>query len=418
MTKINTPTAEHLLRPELRVIWAELARRLNKGDEPTTLSLKQLHASNQQAIADLLGLDRLPGTTMRMPLVKLLQACQLDDTAELTAIAEQVCGPIVNQKVVRASQQREKETLWDTLRSDLLTLPYATKIRVDSWIELQRSKGTSHDKLQAQRQLYQQTLTVLERLPANDLGLAVFAADALGDPHALDSTTALGRLSIDAFCALNDLPCDRDADSWRRQWQWAGVLPDGVSSTVLALGVQGCAEPSMSDWLLNSAQTAEPVVLTYRQLTRWPVTALPANQFAVVMENPSLIEAAAQAGLTEVPLICSAGQPTLAVRRLIAQLGANGATVFQHADFDPAGLHITRWLNTHLNTTPWKMTAEHYLHAINTLTTSLYPMDTTPVPDTPWDDSLQSAMMDARIVISEEQVRADLLEGILAMQDG
>lgn len=406
------PALKHLQRPELQVIWREYARRLNRGDQPETLTLNNLGNDEQQALADLLGMDRLPGQTMRLSVKKLCKACHVDNTDPFYELAEQLAGPIVNRKTEREQQQRVKTELWQWLTENLATLPYTNSAQIDLWIEEQRSKGISYQRRHEYKIRYKQMLAVLKRLPANGVSLPILAADLLGDPHALDANTALGRLCIDAYCALNELPRDNYSYRLRQQWEWAGVALDGVSSTVLVLGLRNSTADNHSEWLQYSADQQEPVVLTYRQICKWPALALAIGQHAVVLENPSLIEAAADAEFCNVPVICSAGQPTLAVQTLVRQLQTSGGTVLQHADFDASGLHITRWFQQHTGTTPWKMNNRHYLDAIQNLESPSLPLEKKTLPVTPWDPALSQSMQRYGIYISEEQVREDLLSGI------
>lgn len=406
------PALEHLQRPALQVIWREYARRLNRGDQPEALSLNNLTEDEQQALADLLGMDRLPGKAMRLSIKKLCKACRVDNTDPFYELAKQVAGPIVNRKLERQQQQQIKTELWQWLTENLTTLPYAYSAQIDQWIEEQRSKGISYQRRDEYKNRCKQMLAVLKRLPANGVSLPILAADVLGDPHALDANTALGHLCIDAYCALNELPRDNYSYRLRRQWEWAGVALDGVSSTVLILGLRNNTNNNHREWLQYATDQHEPVVLTYRQICKWPAAALSAGQHAVVLENPSLIEAAADANVSNVPVICSAGQPTLAVQTLVRQLRANGCTVLQHADFDASGLHITKWFQQHTGTTPWKMNRQHYLDAIQNLNSPSLPLENKTLPVTPWDNALSESMQRHGIYISEEQVRADLLNGI------
>lgn len=98
----------------------------------------------------------------------------------------------------------------------------------------------------------------------------------------------------------------------------------------------------------------------------------------------------------------------MAVLTLLRQLTGGGATALQHADFDPSGLAITRWLAERCGTHPWRMGAEDYRAAFTG-----GPRDPTVqallMPSTPWDLDLQAAMMTAGAWVYEEQVRESLL---------
>ena len=193
----------------------------------------------------------------------------------------------------------------------------------------------------------------------------------------------------------------------RSLWESVGVVPDPLSSTVLVLGLSGEEGTPIGASLRAHAAAGEPVVLTFASLRRWPQPPLPPDASAYVVENPSLIAAAAALGWTAPPLICSSGRPTMAVVTLIRQLAADGAMVRQHADFDPAGLGITQWLTERAGTTPWRMTCGDYERAVDR--GSGHAALNGPVPATPWDPDLHAAMSARGAVIDEESLRTSLL---------
>lgn len=121
---------------------------------------------------------------------------------------------------------------------------------------------------------------------------------------------------------------------------------------------------------------------------------------------------AARTGWTGPPLVCSSGRPTVAVVTLLRQLGAGGARLFQHADFDPAGLPITAWLAEHAGTTPWRMTAADYLVAVGSRPRA--PTVLRAVPGTPWDPKLRPAMQEAACPVYEEELRASVLAAMVS----
>jgi len=188
------------------------------------------------------------------------------------------------------------------------------------------------------------------------------------------------------------------------------VVPDPLSSTVLALGLEAHGDGPLDAWLRTAAAAGEPVVLTLAQLRRWPVTPLPTNAVVYVVENPSLLTEAASRAWSGPPIVCSSGRPTLATVTLLRQLGAGGAALVQHADFDPAGLGITAWLAERAGTRPWRMGERHYRAALAA------PRPRRPiagmVPPTPWDPTLQAAMAGTGVAVFEEELRHELLDAI------
>jgi uncharacterized protein (TIGR02679 family) len=233
--------------------------------------------------------------------------------------------------------------------------------------------------------------------------LASLANDATGDPHALDYGRTIAGMVLDAVACAYERPEAQDAESARSLWELVGVVPDPHSSTVLALGLPGDGRTPLGRWLLACAEAGEPVVLSLANLRHWPVRAWA----GYAVENPSLI-AEASPGWTGPPLVCTSGRPTIAAVTLLRQLASDGASIYQHADFDPTGLAITGWLVQRTGSIPWKMTATDYL---GSLSVSAPGFGGTP-PQTPWDPDLQVVMSQYGKALYEEEIRAELLRSM------
>lgn len=184
---------------------------------------------------------------------------------------------------------------------------------------------------------------VWPRLPPADgstVLLAVLAAEALGDPHALDrgSPVAAGVLRL----LGRDVPAT--AESWRAAWDEAGVVCDPVSSRVLVLNLP--LDGSAAAGRLAAAAGSEPLWLTWRSLTGTFGSDAP---HVYVCENPSvLIAAADRLGPRSLPLVCTNGRPSAAARRLLGCLAAGGTVLHVRADDDAAGREIVSGLSAAL----------------------------------------------------------------------
>lgn len=359
-----------------------------------------------RAVADLFGLDRLPRQGARLPVDRLAASLGIAGSAELRDAVETLRGPLPDRRAARAAEHAARTQLWEwfaTAASDI------TIGDLSSWVSTVRAAGV-RGGVETHRSRLARALTVLRSLPADGVPLAVLAADCTGDPHALDPGRPVTGLVLDAVAAATGTVPATDAESARSLWERIGVVPDPLSSTALALGLPGSDGP-VGGWLSAAAMAGEPVVLTLSQLRRWPVAPLRASEAAYVVENPSLIATAASRNWPGPPLICSSGRPTMAVVLLIRQLASGGATIWQHADFDPAGLGITRWLAERAGTVPWRMSRDDYLDGIDPA------MEATisgPVPATPWDPALADEMAARRIVVYEESLCELLLAGVSA----
>ena len=403
-------SAHRLADPAIAFVVDALVARLERGDRPATLAFRALDETRRAALADLLGLSRLPPADFRLSVARLAAACREDGLDGLARATEALRGPLADRPGARLAAARRKAALWERLSDGLAG--HAARLGfeaagVERAVAAQRAAGAADADVPARESDVEALLTTLARLPGdarlpgNGRGLALLAADALGDPHALDRDRALGRLVVETLAAALGLPRPDVPETWHATWRRVGVVPDGVSSTALALGLRVSAAHPFHGWLEASRDAAEPVALTLRQLERFPLDAVPPDALIRVVENPSIVEAAARAGRVAAPLVCSAGQPTLAVRTLLGQLAARGARIEQHADFDAGGLRIVRWLGERLDARPWRMSAADYRGALGASRAALPPLPPA-LPDTPWDPALGAAMAEAGRVASEE----------------
>lgn len=409
MSVTDGRTLARLRSPDLVPLVDELVRRFGEGAVPVTVTLRDAPASTLGALADLLGADRLPATGSRIRVDRLAAALHLDSVDDLRAAVEEVRGPIPDRRAGREAERAARESLWSWLAGEAAALPLGgNPANLGRWVDRQRVGGI-RGGLEAHRRLLEKAVSVLRALPSDGIPLPALANDHAHDPHALDPGHRLSAVVLDGLAAALGQPAPADAEAARAIWETFGVVPDPHSSTVLVFGLPGGEDTPLRRWLAAAALVKEPVVLSLSNLRRWPLPARPAGSHLFVVENPSLVTEAARVGLGS-PLVCSSGRPTIATVTLLRQLGAHGATLHQHADFDPAGLSITAWLAERAGTVPWRMTSADYLAA--TPATAAQPPFTTSVPSTPWDPTLQAHVERLRVAVYEEELREDLLRAM------
>jgi uncharacterized protein (TIGR02679 family) len=405
--------AQRLARPGLAPLLDELARRYGEGDTPLTLTLHGLSIDQRHALADLLGAAKLPRERTSLPLSKIATAVGVDSADELHRAVERLRGPIIDRRSMRLAARQERALLWEWLRAELRTIPLLPDPHVlEAWVQDLRSAG-ARGGVEVHRQRLQAVVAVLRSLPADGVTLAGLANDILGDSHGLDRGRSVAVMVLDALARIHGETRPVDAEAVRFAWERVGVAPDPLSSTVLILGLNpsSSSDDPVAEMLRAMWTVREPMVLTLAQLRRWPVQPLPRDAVGFVVENPSLIAEAATRRWAGPPLVCSSGRPTVAVLALLRQLGAHGATIYQHADFDPAGLAISAWLAERAGTVPWRMSEDDYHSAIGSGERTRPPI-AGPVPATPWDPTLSTAMASAGSAVYEEEVRVSLLDSI------
>lgn len=410
-----TPSALDRLRaPAFAPLVDELAHRFSAGDTPVTITLPDAPHDTQRAVADAFGLDKLPAPPIRLRVDRLLVALHLASVSDLRAVVETLRGPLPDRRTEREADRAARSHLWAWLTHEAHAIPlFGADASADAWVDAQRTAGV-RGGLALHRRRLEQAVDVLRALPADGISLAVLADRHAAGPHALDRGRALAAVVLDGIAIATGNDRLFDAESVRALWESVGVVPDQLSSTVLTLGLRGDDDSSVGQFLAAAAALAEPVVLTLAQLRRWPRPPLERPQCAFVFENPSVIAEAARDAWAGPPLICSSGRPTVAVLTLVRQLRSNGATVYQHADFDPAGIAITAWLADRAGTTPWQMTSDAYRQGVRSAGAIRF--DDT-VPDTPWNPPLKEAMNGEQVAVYEESL-THLLPGIGAASLG
>lgn len=407
--------AARLGHPELAPLVDELVRRFASGRDPVRLTVPELSDAGRGRLADLLGLDRHLATGSSLAVDRLAGALGVEGSPGLRAVLEQLRGPVGDRRAERVARATARSALWADLAAAAATLTvFGSPATAAAWADQVAAAGVPGGGVDAHRHVLDQALACLRCLPADPpVTLAGLAADVTGDAHGLDPGRRVARLVLAALAVAFDEGDDSGAaasavgaESARILWEQAGVVPDPLSSTVLALGLRPAGADPVAVYLRASADAGEPVVLTLRQLQRWPPTARIEAPAAYLFENPSLLAELAGAP-PPAPVLCSSGRPSLAVVLLVRHLVAGGAEVRQHADFDPSGIAITRWLADRAGTTPWQMGAADYRAAVGAggPTTELAGV----VGDTPWDPDLASAMNASGRAVHEEALRADLL---------
>jgi uncharacterized protein (TIGR02679 family) len=403
--RVVSSAAARIDRPDLAPLVDELVRRFGEGGTPLAVTLRDVSEATLRAVADLLGADRIPGPNPKVRVDRLAAALRLGSTEEVRSLIEEIRGPIPDRRAARISERAARDALWSWLKLEAAALRLGDDpTGLAPWVDNQRVAGI-RGGVDVHRRRLETALRVLHALPADGISLSALANDCAGDPHALDPGRALSAMVLEAISAAFCQSSPADAEASRSMWEMAGVVPDPHSSTVLALGLPGGPGSPLSQWLAEAAGARQPVVLSLANLRKWPVPALPAGSEVFVVENPSLIAEALRAGTCSL-LVCSSGRPTVATVTLLRQLGAKGALLYQHADFDPAGLSITAWLTARAATVPWHMDSSDYLEAVPVTTAE--PTITGPVPSTPWDTSLHSAVDRLRVPVYEEQIRERL----------
>lgn len=389
-----------------------LRERMVRGLPLTgTMSLSNATQDERAAIDQLLGRRPSAGLSLSVPLDRLdgvLRTSGIWPDGLASAVVA-LTGPVV----VRADERATRDAAWADA-TQRLAESVSGRGELEQWYasspRLLRRLAGDIDTVES---IVIQLCSVLDQLPTAPEQLGRFAVRVLGNAHALDDGNTLTTLVLGAAKAIGGAP-DGEGAAWRRMvWASVGLLRDELSSTVLTVGLPGDGSTSTGRALAVWQESGQPVVLTLRQLLTDPPLFDVDGLVVSVCENRSLVSAAAdRLGPECGPLVCSSGQPGAAVLLLLEKLGAAGAVLRYHGDFDWPGIAIANFIRRHGAWEPWRFGAADYLDAA-AVHDGLHLAGAPAVPS--WDPELGVEMMRVGKQVEEEvvfdQLVADLGKG-------
>jgi uncharacterized protein (TIGR02679 family) len=401
------PPKQTLDRPALRPLWQTVHNRLSSGRPVSRVRLGPLDEPQREALADLLGLDRLPEAC---PVVQLAQLdTALTDLCGLTArdVVGALIGPVTDRAADRARLGARRAALWDWLDTHevIRAQPALTE-----WAAQVRRAGLVDGSTERTREQLTAALATLAALPARGEPLPVFAARLLGgDSHALDDGTRMSSLVLRALACVYGTEPPVDAARRRALWSRAGVTDDALSTTVLCAGISPEGDGIVSRLAGMCAEAGQAASLTLAQLRAPGPFGLPPGPVHIT-ENPSVLALALRRfGPRCPPLVCTSGWPNSAAVTLLRLLTDNGATLHYHGDFDGEGIRIAAYVMAKTRAVPWHMSARDYRTAAAGATAGPAPGRLT---EAPWDPDLAPAMLDRGMAVLEETVADALLDGL------
>ncbi|MFJ2609172.1 MULTISPECIES: TIGR02679 family protein [unclassified Streptomyces] len=402
-----------LRRPELSPLWQTVHDRLSTGRPVTRIRLGPLDEPQREALADLLGLDRLPEPRPSIALARLDEAVTELSGRTVREVVSALVGPLGDRAGERRRHDDERAGLWswltghDTVRAQPVLADWAASCR---------AAGLTGGSVDRTRALLTDALTVLAALPGQAEPLPVFAARVLnGHAHALDDGTPLSTLVLRALATLYDTAPPASAARRRALWTRAGVADDELSGTVLACGLRLVGDGLLARLAGLCAEAGQAASLTLAHVRNAGEPALPAGpapHVVHVVENPSILALALRRfGADCPPLVCTSGWPNSAAVQLLRLLADRGAALRHHGDFDGEGIRIAAYVQDKTRASPWRMTAADYRAALARTARGPHPGRIT---DAPWDAELAASMTEHGIAVVEELVADVLLDDLAA----
>jgi uncharacterized protein (TIGR02679 family) len=396
----------------LRPLWQAVHERLSSGRPVSRVRIGPLDDEQRGALADLLGLDRLPDVRTSVALARLEEAVADAGGRTLRDVVAGIVGPLDDRAAARQHRNDERAELWKWLE---VQETVRAQPALGEWVAYCRGSGLVDGSVQRTQDLLSSALAVLAALPAKGEPLPVFAARVVdGDSHALDDGARLSSLLLRALAAVYAVEMPGNAQQRRALWARAGIADDELSGTVLAAGLHSLGGGLLSRITGACTQAGHAASLTLAQLRDPGDLRLCAGPVHVT-ENPSVMALALRRfGAACPPLVCTSGWPNSAAVHLLRLLADHGAALRYHGDFDGEGIRIAAYVLDKTPATPWRMTAADYRDA---LTRTAHGPAVGRLTTAPWDPDLTGAMAERGTAVLEETV-ADLLLDDLAAFTG
>jgi uncharacterized protein (TIGR02679 family) len=395
---VNTFLADPSLRPLWQAVTAALDR--NGLGWRGRLTLPDLTPEGRRRLGILVE-SRMPAARRTVALDAVAVGVErLTSTAFVDALATLGHAPAGRREAAlarRDARQQRRAALEQATAAHLGDAAWVSAWRDAAWKDGLLARATAEEVTTAVMRVGQ----VLVRAGSGRSRTEV-AAQLFGNAHALDTSTRLATLVTRALIT-RDGPGDE-----RTAWERAGLPLDLVSAPVLTWALPVLGADGVADAVRAMTAAGLPMQLSVLALRESPLTVAPGKPVLVV-ENPRLVEAAAERRLAAA-VLCTNGNPTTAPSLAIAQLRSCGARLRYHGDFDAPGLTMAGRARD-AGCEPFRMSARDYLDALADASVAEVelPRDSAAAPTTPWDPALAIAFGEHRAVVHEERVMDDVL---------
>lgn len=400
------PVPDSLLDKRMDPVWAAARQRLDKGGPTRRGRIRaKLNAHSRLCLRGLLGREpanTIDLTVLEQALVERGIGSDLDE-----ALSRLGYSPSQEASRRRAERARTAE-VQETLDTQTASWPEPW---AGQWAKTVKSAGLLSDlNRQETTRLTRRVRIVLDHLNDNPgvvLSRTELAARLYGSAHALDNKEKLSRFVEHAL----RLRVGRSDLSGRGLFEHVGIEHCLVSAPVLTWAIPAIRDNSLGKQIYEANLGKLPLHINLYALRQNRIR-VPPDTRALVVENPRLVEAAAERNLP-VCVIASNGMPATAVTTLVSQLAESRAQLWFHSDFDQAGFRIGNlWYKDGHH--PWMMTHTDYLDAVRHAERDRLelPVDDDPgsCGETPWDPELRTTYQNRCLKVHEELLACRVLD--------
>ncbi|GAA3365470.1 TIGR02679 family protein [Saccharopolyspora gregorii] len=393
-----------LRRAEFAPLWRAVHDRLSSGRAVDRVRVGPLDRRQREALAGLLGADRLPADHVTVSVARLDAVLEPHCGMRCRDIVEELIGPVQDRALQRERAQRQRAALWEWFTEHPVV---RAQPALAGWAEQVRRGGLPGGTPAAAGRLLDAALHVLHALPAPGTPLPAFAEAVLGDPRALEPGGSLSGLVLRALAEVHGVPLPASDGQRRALWRCAGIGEPGLPTAVLSAGMQPVGGRLCGEIMRSCTASGHAASTTLDQLRDAGRIVLGEPDVWVVQEPAVLERALRRFGRTCPPLVCTSGWPNGAAMLLLRTLRAAGARLHHHGDFDGEGLRIAAYVQAKAGAVPWRMSTADYLAALDR-----HPAGPGAgrITDAPWDAALAPALRENRVAVPELRVADELLD--------
>ena len=394
---------ESLLQNELQPLWASARQRLDRfGPERRgTVARPDLGQTGDLTLRSLMG----------RKLASHLDLAELETALTARDIGEDLCSALTLLGHPPSREASRRRAVRQRAAAARAAVDSAVTVWPEPWAA-QWAAGLAGSGLLAglegeeAESLVEDVRRLLDRLDQSEPDISSrteLAATLFGSAHALDPGTRRAAFATRAL----QLRIGDDLTG-RELWEASGIQADRVSAPALVWRVPATGDSALAGLLRGAARGGLPLHVSLLALRRDPVV-VPAGTQVLAVENPRLVEAAAEQSL-ECCVVSTNGNPTTAVTTLVQQMRESGACLWYHGDFDASGIAICRRMHD-LGCRPWMMDAQDYRDAIVRAECASVRLDRDArgCGPTPWDPALEEAFDTRRLIVHEEFVLDEVL---------
>ena len=401
---------DSLRDPRMEPVWAAARARLDRGGQSRRRFIQpELTPHSRHCLIGLLGREptkRIDLATIESALVERGVGSDLGDALS------QLGHPPSLEAIRRRAEKARISEVTEALNARVATWPEPW---ADQWARnVRRSRLLSGLDGRRASCLTHRVRMILDHLDDNPDAASSrteLAARLYGSSHALDGNKRLYRFVEHALRLRSDCP---HLDG-RELFEHVGIEHSLVGAPVLTWAIPAMGNDPLGRQIRAANGGALPLHISLYALRQYRVEVPPETRVLIV-ENPRLVEAAAQ-GRLPACVIASSGTPTTAVTTLLEQLADTDVRIWFHTDFDQGGFRIGNLWHAR-GYQPWMMARSDYLTAVNSSeNTGLgLPVDVNPSAcgEAAWDQDLRPAYLSKCLKVHEELICDVVLDGFAA----